>query len=1160
MPPNHRNITSVNETRLAARISLALVFIISFLNLAGWLLDIPFLRSISGEWVPMQIIAAGCFLLAGSAITLILGVPSRKQKLLSGFLAITVIVVALITIGEYIYIMLTGSEISFTKMPRMAFLTAVLFLFTGCIIFILGINRERLNNIAHVLIFPVAISGYFVVITYILNEQYLHELINMYVALNTGIVFCALSIVIILVRPGTWLMKIFSSKRTGGIMARRLLPALIVLPVIIGLLRNYSEHSQVFKSDAGIVYITLAYTVCFILLLWVTARTVNRIDEKRYEARTNELLELNMALSNEISERIKAERVAEAERKRFTDVVEILPAYIILLTPDYRVSYANKFFRERFGDASGKRCYEYLFNRTEPCEVCETYKVFKENKPLTWEWTGPDNRNYSIFDFPFTDTDGSAMILEMGIDVTDLKKAEYDLKKFNSELEQMVTDRTRDLSQLNRTLNSLGKSSQAMMHSSDEQHYLEEVCRIIVEDCGHKMVWIGYAQDDPGKTVTPVAYTGFEEGYLETLDITWADTERGRGPTGSAVRTGKVTMCRNIHTDPAFEPWRKEAVLRGYGSSIVLPLTNEGKAFGALNIYSEEPDPFSEGEISLLAEIADDLAYGIIHIRLTESEKKAIELIRESEEKYRMLFDSMTEGFALHEILTDESGKPVDYTFLSINPAFEKLTGLKAKKLIGKKVTEVLPGTEQRWIDTYGKVALTGESTEFENFHSGLNKHFKVSAFSPKRGYFAVIFENITDRILAEKELSQTKNYLENLINNANAPIIVWDRMKRIRLFNHAFEHLTGYLASEVSGEKLDILFPKETLKESNEKIQLAISQDLRTVEIPILTKKQEQRIILWNSANIYDENKKIISTIAQGNDITERIMAEEQMRLSGEKLELALANGNIGTWEWDMESGKLEWDKRMELIFGLNPGSFEGTYDAFEKILAEEDIPHVRKALREALDNNSPFDTVFRIKMNGDSMNYISAKASVIRNNAGKPVKMSGVCVDITDMKNGAEKAMFKLNEDLLRSNRELEQFAYIASHDLQEPLRMVSSFTQLLSHRYHDKLDADAHDFIRFSVDGAARMQALINDLLEFSRIETRGREFKTIDLNESLARAIDTLRINIEKKHAIITYNRMPSLLADEGQIVQLFQNLIGNAIKFCTVTPRIYYIFS
>jgi PAS domain S-box-containing protein len=125
-----------------------------------------------------------------------------------------------------------------------------------------------------------------------------------------------------------------------------------------------------------------------------------------------------------IEKRQKAEQAIQAERQRANDMLETLPGYLALLTPDYHLTFANRFFRERFGESQGRRCYEYLFKRSEPCEICETYKVLSTMKPGRWEWTGPDGRNYDVYDYPFTDTDGSTMILEMGIDITEQKQAE----------------------------------------------------------------------------------------------------------------------------------------------------------------------------------------------------------------------------------------------------------------------------------------------------------------------------------------------------------------------------------------------------------------------------------------------------------------------------------------------------------------------------------------------------------------------------------------------------------------------------------------------------------------------------------------------------------------------------------------------------------------
>jgi signal transduction histidine kinase len=140
------------------------------------------------------------------------------------------------------------------------------------------------------------------------------------------------------------------------------------------------------------------------------------------------------------------------ERQRFHAVLNALPVYVALLSPDYRIPFANRVFFERFGDPGTRRCFEHLFERTEPCELCETYKALKTMSPHRWEWTGPDQRNYSIFDFPFTDSDGSTLILEMGIDVTERKQAETELERHRAHLEELVQERTRLLERANAEL------------------------------------------------------------------------------------------------------------------------------------------------------------------------------------------------------------------------------------------------------------------------------------------------------------------------------------------------------------------------------------------------------------------------------------------------------------------------------------------------------------------------------------------------------------------------------------------------------------------------------------------------------------------------------------------------------------------------------------
>lgn len=158
------------------------------------------------------------------------------------------------------------------------------------------------------------------------------------------------------------------------------------------------------------------------------------------------------AAARDVTERQRAEMALKAERQRFSDVLNRLPVYVALLAPDYHVPFANRFFEQRFGSADGQRCFEYLFHRTTPCDNCQTYKVLTAQAPQRWEWTGPDQRHYEIHDFPFADTDGSPLIMEVGLDITERKLAEEAIRQLNAELEWRVEERTAELTAANKEL------------------------------------------------------------------------------------------------------------------------------------------------------------------------------------------------------------------------------------------------------------------------------------------------------------------------------------------------------------------------------------------------------------------------------------------------------------------------------------------------------------------------------------------------------------------------------------------------------------------------------------------------------------------------------------------------------------------------------------
>src|SRR5437867_9207548 len=201
-----------------------------------------------------------------------------------------------------------------------------------------------------------------------------------------------------------------------------------------------------------------------------------------------------------------------------------------------------------------------------------------------------------------------------------------------------------NLARLNRTLQTLYQCNQALVRATDEQELLQSVCRILVEVGGLRMAWVGYRELDAEKTIRPVAQAGYDQGYVESVKATWADSERGQGPTGTAIRTGKPSWTKSIQTDPSIAPWRAEALKRGYGSNISLPLMSDGEPFGALTLYAEEPDAFNERAIEQFTELADNLAYGVIALRTREERSRAERGLREAQAELAHVTRVMTMG------------------------------------------------------------------------------------------------------------------------------------------------------------------------------------------------------------------------------------------------------------------------------------------------------------------------------------------------------------------------------------------------------------------------------------------------------------------------------------------------------------------------------------
>lgn len=544
----------------------------------------------------------------------------------------------------------------------------------------------------------------------------------------------------------------------------------------------------------------------------------------------------------------EAKIMAEAERQRLHDVLDTLPVYVILLTPDHRVSFSNRFFRNRFGEDRGQRCFEYLFRRADPCESCETYKVLETRAPHRWQWQGPDGRTYDIFDFPFTDSGGSPLILEAGIDITEIRQAEEALRRANETLEQRVIERTE------------------VLRSSEERFR-------IAAECSTDLIW---------------------EWDIVKGTLAWfgkIDELLGHTPGG---------FPRTIET------WKQ-----------VIHPDDHDRVMAALDRHLKNGEPY--------------------HV------------------KYRFMKQDGSYGY---------------------------------------------------WID-------------------------RGVAFTDEKG--------------------------------------------------------SPY---------------------------------------------------------------KMIGTCS---DITEREKVVQALRESREDLNRAQTVARIGSWRLLIQTSKLLCSEECYRIFGIPVGT-PVTYKKFLALVHPDDRELVDRKWKTALAGE-PYDIEHRLVV-GNMVKWVHEQAELEFDPQGRLVSGFGTTQDITARKQ-MEEEREQLLRQLMKSNKELEQFAYVASHDLQEPLRMVASFTRLLERRYKDRLDQDAREFIHYAVDGALRMQTLIDDLLAYSRVGARDIRFVPTDCNHPLNQALSNLRVAVEESQAIITRGTLPTIPCNASQMTQLFQNLISNAIKFRgTATPRIH----
>ncbi len=520
---------------------------------------------------------------------------------------------------------------------------------------------------------------------------------------------------------------------------------------------------------------------------------------------------------------------------------------------------------------------------------------------------------------------------------------------------------------------------------------------------------------------------------------------------------------------------------------------------------------------------------------VTLQKNSEIEL-KKSEEKYRDLYDNAPDMYC--------SVSPITSAIIECNKTLFEATGYTKEEIIGKPVFEMYdPSMLVEVKEAFDQFSKTGMVRNKELLlkrkdGSTINVSLNVNSVRDKDGiilHSMSAWRDITEQKKAQESLRRSEASMKMILDSLPFGTMIVGRDKRIRSLNESALKLMGYSSfSEVEGKLChDTMCPAEKC----ECPILDLSKNIDKSEKILITRESKEIPILKSVIPVTIDNEEVllesfvdISNLKQLE--RERELAfEERDRFFKESLGLLCLAGTDGYF------------KR------LNPAWSELLGYTLEELMEKpfldfihpEDVDTTLKEVAKLKTGTPTISFLNRYRCKNGTYKWLNWNTSPF----GDILYASAT--DVTKLKETEEK-LRTIAEDLRKSNEELEQFAYVASHDLQEPLRMVASFTQLLELRYKDQLDEKANKYIFFAVDGARRMQLLINDLLDFSRISTRGEPFKDISCETVLKKSLDSLKLLAEETKASITHDQLPVIKADMAQLERLFQNLIGNAMKF------------
>lgn len=640
---------------------------------------------------------------------------------------------------------------------------------------------------------------------------------------------------------------------------------------------------------------------------------------------------------------------------------------------------------------------------------------------------------------------------------------------------KLAEDALRDL---NRELRAISSCNQVLMRTEDEQSLLDEICRIICEEAGYIMVWVGFAEDDEQKTIRPVARAGRESGYLDEARITWADTEQGSGPSGTAVRSGQTVYVDDMAIDSRMALWRTSALLRGYRSSIAIPLRNEqDETFGVLNIYAARPDAFSPEEIRLLEELAGDLAFGITVLRARIARKEA-------EQRIALL------GFALDSVqeaafLIDDRAR-----FHYVNEESCRLLGYRRDELLSLGVADVDPDfPAERWEQHWQQLRQCGSLT-FEGRHRARNgavlpveinaNYFEYDG----RAYNLALVRNISERKQAETERLANLHFFASM-----------DRVNRTIQGTGDLEEMLGSLLDAAldifAGDRAWLLHPCDP-EEAHARVVMerttppypgalsrgeciAMEPDLAAAmrlaleqpgpltfgeggDYPMPGRGAERfgiqsamHLAIWpkrgkpwlfglhqcSRPRVWSEGEKRLFHeigIRLTDGITS-LLAYRDLQESENKLAEAQRIAHIGSWELDLQANHLSWSDEIFQIFEIDRDHFPASYQAFLQVIHPDDREMVHHAYQQSLANRTPYSIEHRLLFADGRIKYVHERCETCYDAQGNPLRSLGTVQDITESKQ-AQAAL-----------RQSEEFTRIVLDTVDEGFIVVNRDYRILS-----------------------------------------------------------------------------------------------------------------